>query len=246
MSNPAAPGNRTNSNPDGPAATTLPRSTDSGTTPPSTASSSDPSALGNKSSIASSAVGSAGSQITDIGRSFWNQSATRSNGNAETAANEWRATNLKSNGGKTKAISNKDPRVLTCENWMTREVVTAAPRDSIGNARELLQQHRINQLPIIEGGVLVGIATDRDLRTKEYVPQSAHEILLEAVMSRHVLTMGPLDTVIDAAALLRRRRIGSLPIVDGGRLAGILTRSDILEAFMAREQRDSGSATAGE
>ena len=132
-----------------------------------------------------------------------------------------------------------------CEDWMARELITAGPLDSVGHARQLLEKHRINQLPIIEDdGKLAGIATDRDLRTKEYVPQSSYEIPLELVMSRDVITLEPPCTLIDAALVMRRKRIGSVPIVDGGRLAGILTRSDILEAFIAEERARAGDTTA--
>ena len=142
---------------------------------------------------------------------------------------------------KAQDPSNRDPSTLTCENWMSRDMITAEPLDSVGHARELLQQHRINELPIVKDGRLVGIATDRDLRIKEYVPQSAHEIPLETVMSHGVITMGPLSTLTDAASVLRRRRIGSVPIVDGHRLVGIVTRSDILEAFIACEGTRAGA-----
>ena len=128
---------------------------------------------------------------------------------------------------------------------MARELITAGPLDSVGHARELLEKHRINQLPIIEDdGKLAGIATDRDLRTKEYVPQSSHEIPLELVMSPDVITLEPHCTLVDAALVMRGRRIGSVPIVDGGRLVGILTRSDILEAFISEERARAGDTPA--
>ena len=145
---------------------------------------------------------------------------------------------------QAKGLSNKMTNNLNCENWMTRELITAGPLDSVGHARELLEKHRINQLPIIKDGKLAGIATDRDLRTKEYVPQSSHEIPLELVMSRGVITLEPHCTLVEAAMVMRRKRIGSVPIVDGGRLAGILTRSDILEAFISEERARAGDTPA--
>jgi CBS domain-containing protein len=56
-------------------------------------------------------------------------------------------------------------------------------------------------------------------------------------MTRDIITMVPLDTLIDAATDPGAGAFGSLPIVYGRRLAGILTHSDILEAFIARKQR---------
>ena len=64
---------------------------------------------------------------------------------------------------KAQNRSNKDPSSLRCEDWMARELITAGPLDSVGQARELLEKHRINQLPIIEDdGKLAGIVTDHD------------------------------------------------------------------------------------
>ena len=61
---------------------------------------------------------------------------------------------------QAKGLSNTMFNKLICEDWMARELVTAGPLDSVGRARELLQEHRINQLPIIKDDKLVGIVTD--------------------------------------------------------------------------------------
>ena len=146
---------------------------------------------------------------------------------------------------------------LICARWMTAQLHTVKPLDSLSHARALLEEHRINQLPVVKDGMLVGIVTDRDLRdafnavttsahlagTVEPVPQTPDKIPVEAVMTRNVMTLVPNSTVITAAELMRRERIGSVPIVDGQTLAGIVTRSDILEAFVWRE--NGGSETAG-
>lgn len=144
------------------------------------------------------------------------------------------------------------PESLICERWMTTEVRAIKPFDSVAYARALIEKHRINQLPVIKNGILVGIVTDRDLRDAvntvttsatlagaiEPVPQAPDEIPVEAVMTRNVITLAPHSTLVNAAMLMRRERIGSVPIVDGNKLAGILTRSDILDAFVSRENRE--------
>jgi acetoin utilization protein AcuB len=129
---------------------------------------------------------------------------------------------------------------------MKLDVHTVKPLDSVAHARALLEEHRINQLPVVVRGRLVGIVTDRDLRdasramqvsgsgagAEETVPSDPEEIPVEAVMTRNVLTLAPKDTLEEAAFLMRRERIGSLPIVTKRTLQGILTRSDLLEAFL--------------
>jgi acetoin utilization protein AcuB len=127
--------------------------------------------------------------------------------------------------------------------WMKRALVSVKPEDSVLHARELLERHRINQLPVVQDGALVGMVTDRDLRdaspsvfeAPQRRPARAADpaaIPIEDVMSRTVVTLAPQALVVDAARLMRRHRIGAIPIVDHGRVAGILTRSDVLDAFI--------------
>lgn len=136
---------------------------------------------------------------------------------------------------------------MLIENWMKRQVHTVKPHDSIRHARKLMEEHRVNQLPVVAGGQLVGIVTDRDLRDAFPSVLEHHRrrlgadanpdtVPVEDLMSRNVLTLGPQDTFEDAAALMRRERIGAVPIVDGHRLVGIVARSDVLEAFGALAQ----------
>jgi acetoin utilization protein AcuB len=127
--------------------------------------------------------------------------------------------------------------------WMKRSVITAKPRDTIRHARELMEQHRVNQLPVVRNGRLLGIITDRDVRDAfpSVFDQAApgkstrvpDQVTVENVMTANVLTLGPQRSVADAARLMRRERIGAVPIVEGETLVGIFTRSDVLDAFVA-------------
>jgi acetoin utilization protein AcuB len=126
--------------------------------------------------------------------------------------------------------------------WMKTELRTIKPLDSIDHARALMEEHRINQLPVVRDGHLVGIVTDRDLRDaypsvfadpmRKQTPDP-HGVKVESVMTTNVLTLAPTDGVVAAASLMRRERVGAVPIVEGKRLVGILTRSDLLEALVA-------------
>jgi acetoin utilization protein AcuB len=139
---------------------------------------------------------------------------------------------------------------MRIESWMRHPVVTVKPRDSARHARETMERHRLNQLPVVTDGHLVGIVSDRDLRdafpsvfeSAEAAAQHRRAgtdpamIPVEDVMTREVLTLPPNVFVADAARLMRRERIGAIPIVEGARLVGILTRSDVLDAFIDVEQ----------
>jgi len=136
---------------------------------------------------------------------------------------------------------------MKIEPWMKRPVITVKPHDSARHAREVMERHRINQLPVVVDGHLVGIVTDRDLRDAfPSVFESAEPfgrrhrepgtdpatIPVEDVMSPNVITLAPDAFLPDAARLMRRERIGAIPVVDHGQLVGILTRSDVLDAFV--------------
>jgi acetoin utilization protein AcuB len=128
---------------------------------------------------------------------------------------------------------------------MTNPVVGVKPRDSAAHGRALMEQHRVNQLPVLQGPRLVGIVTDRDLRdafpslaettipSRRRPPKGAEPsaIPVEDVMTHDVLTVEPETPLDDAARLLRRERIGALPVVSAGRVVGIITRSDLLDAL---------------
>jgi acetoin utilization protein AcuB len=126
--------------------------------------------------------------------------------------------------------------------WMKHPVHHVKPRDSVRHARALLERYRINQLPVVVDDRLVGIVTDRDLRDAfPAVPEVSAALRsgdlgstpVEDVMTRAVITVAPSDVLTEAAQRMRRERIGALPVVDNGHLVGILTRSDMLAAFIA-------------
>lgn len=126
---------------------------------------------------------------------------------------------------------------------MHRDPITVGPDATLAHALQLTRTHRIRHLPVVLAGDRVtGIVSDRDIRlampSPLTVPDAERADFLErtpvaAVMTREVITANPHDTVEDAAKMLFRHRIGSLPVVDAnGRLQGIITETDILHAFV--------------
>ncbi len=125
--------------------------------------------------------------------------------------------------------------------WMTPAPLTVAPSVPIPRVQELMIYRRIRHLPVMEDGRLVGIITDRDVRTVQPSPATTLAVremhyLLErltarAVMTRPVITVGPREPLAEAVRLMLENRIGGLPVMDGERLVGILTEVDLLRAF---------------
>jgi len=131
---------------------------------------------------------------------------------------------------------------MLVEKRMKRDPVTVTPDDSFRHAMTLIRQKGIRHLPVVEGGRLVGIVTDRDIRQTSPSPATSLEIhelhyLLERVTIREIMTKNVItvtaDTPIEEAArLMLAHKIGGLPVVKDGTLVGIITETDILRAFV--------------
>lgn len=123
---------------------------------------------------------------------------------------------------------------------MTRDVKTVSPGDSLAQAAMLMREFRIHHLPVVEGGRMVGILSDADLRNAALAagrPASPGELPVTdrkvgEVMQTEVWSLTPEDSVEDALLILRRKKFGCLPVVSGEKLVGILTKTDLIGTFV--------------
>ena len=125
---------------------------------------------------------------------------------------------------------------------MQSKVVTITPRTTLAEAVRLVRQRGIRHLPVLEEGELVGMVSDRDLKRAMPSPATAlraHEMndLLERlraaeIMTRPVVTIGPMLPVEEAARLMVEEKISALPVTERGRLVGIVTETDVLTLFV--------------
>ena len=113
-------------------------------------------------------------------------------------------------------------------NRMTKEPMTIAADALLTEAQEKMRQGGFRRLPVIRDGKLIGIVTDRDLRSHS----SDLDRKIKDVMTEKVRTIGPTATLEEAAQILLKLQIGGLPVVDNGRLVGIITTSDVMKAFL--------------
>jgi acetoin utilization protein AcuB len=126
--------------------------------------------------------------------------------------------------------------------WMSRDVVTVSPKEGVRVAEHLMKAKRVRHLPVVSGGKLVGIITDRDICRALPLPATSLEaqeisclldtLQVQAVMTRKVISVTPETSIEAAAALLLAHKIVGLPVVDGERLVGILTEGDVLRASL--------------
>jgi len=135
---------------------------------------------------------------------------------------------------------------------LTPDPYTLPPEAGLDEAMNLMDQHDIRHVPVVAAGRLVGVVSNRDLLEatgwkKNGVWRSCGPGApkrLGDIMQTSPVTLAPHDSVITAAVEMSLRRIGCLPVVDDGRLVGILTETDLMRAFVhCCEQEGEGELT---
>jgi CBS domain-containing protein len=121
---------------------------------------------------------------------------------------------------------------MLVRNRMSRPAVTVRQDADFQKALSLMQEKKLRRLPVVDDdGRLVGIVVERDLlvAAMRYL-QSRVEI--GDVMTRNVVSVGPDTDLNEVARTMLERKIGGLPVVEDGRLVGIITESDIFKRFV--------------
>ncbi|MDE3090503.1 MAG: CBS domain-containing protein [Chloroflexota bacterium] len=130
------------------------------------------------------------------------------------------------------------PDQPTVDQVMTRSPATISPNDSIRTAIDRMREKKCRRLPVLQNGKLVGIVSDRDLRRATNSPLVLRErwydeflldhIVVRACMTENPVTVSPRTPMADAAKIMRDRKFGGLPVVEGEYLVGIVTETDLL------------------
>ena len=138
-------------------------------------------------------------------------------------------------------------------NWMkvvdvmTKDALTVTPTETIGQADELMNTNKIRQLPVVQGKDLVGIVTDRDIRSflsgslLEGVEarEEALNTKVREIMTTEPMTLSPDDDLQEAVEIMIDEKIGGIPVVDEAEgLVGIVTYVDVLRCFLNRLQEE--------
>lgn len=130
---------------------------------------------------------------------------------------------------------------------MTKDPLTVSPSETMGKADELMYENRVRQLPVVENGQLVGIVSDRDIRSflsesvlaAPEVREAAMNTKVAEVMTREPITLSPDDELEAAVELLITEKFGGVPVVtEAEGLVGIVTYVDLLRCFLSRLQED--------
>lgn len=114
---------------------------------------------------------------------------------------------------------------------MTAAPLTASPGMTVARVRLIMIEGHVRSIPVVEEGKLVGMVTDRDIAFSDSTPDTTVGIL----MTREVIGVSPRSSIQEAARVLLECEVEGLPVIEDGKLVGIITRSDILKTFAGVE-----------
>jgi CBS domain-containing protein len=122
------------------------------------------------------------------------------------------------------------------------EVATIGADATVGDAVKLLGERRIGALPVVDGDVVAGIMSERDVIY--CLRDHGAEVLdwpISRVMSSPAITVDPSTPVLSALALITQRRVRHLPVVSGGRLVGIVSIGDLVKHRIERIENEAAA-----
>jgi len=120
------------------------------------------------------------------------------------------------------------------------EVWCCSPQDGVREAVAMLARHRIGALPVVEGGRVVGIFSERDVvrNLAEHGP-ALLDAAVGTIMTSPVETVEPSHDVIDALGVMTTRRFRHLPVVEGGQMVGFVSIGDLVKYRIERIEADA-------
>lgn len=136
---------------------------------------------------------------------------------------------------------------LKVRDVMTPNPVTISPEESLMEALQMMRLRKIRRIPVVSGGKLVGLLTEGDLKraepstlsdTQEQFAAVMEGTQVNRIMIQNLITTTPDAPVIDAARTLFKSKYGALPVLEDGKLVGILTDNDLIGALVKLLDRE--------
>lgn len=111
--------------------------------------------------------------------------------------------------------------------------------EPVRTAIERMAEHHVGALPVMQGGRLVGIVSERDYARKVVLlGRNSLETSVSMIMSAPVVSVGPQQTVNDCMQLMTDKRIRHLPVVEDGRLIGVVSIGDCVKAVIDEQKHE--------
>ena len=120
----------------------------------------------------------------------------------------------------------------TIRHYMTASPLTIGAEQTLDHAHAVMREHRVRHLPVLHGGKLVGIISQRDLMLIESLPGvDAREVPVEDAMTTDIYTVTAATTVARVATEMADRKLGSAIVLDGDEVIGVFTVTDACRAL---------------
>ncbi len=127
---------------------------------------------------------------------------------------------------------------MLVRDYMTTEITSLQESDTLLDAAMVFVRSSFRHLPVLQGKKLMGIITERDVKQfapsllSRTTPEEYNTIMettpISRVMTKNPITLQPGQSMFEAARILHNRRVGCLPVVENGELAGIITTTDLI------------------
>jgi len=131
---------------------------------------------------------------------------------------------------------------MLVKDCMSNNPWTIDENRSINDARNMMMEHKVRRLPVMGGGILMGIITKEDIlaaspsvidfRTTDEIKKHLEETYVASVMTEDPYTVDAEAPIESAALIMAEKKIGSLPVLSGGKLTGLITETDVFRAFV--------------
>ena len=125
---------------------------------------------------------------------------------------------------------------------MTKELITLGLNDSLYSAEKRMKVNHIRHMPVVDGDELIGLVSLSDLQRVSFIDAYSKEgtedtpvynmLSIKDLMIKNPLTASPKTTILEVSKLLASKEFHSLPVVDEGKLVGIITTTDLLHYFI--------------
>lgn len=117
-------------------------------------------------------------------------------------------------------------------------VYSIAPDARVYEALKLMAEKEVGALVVLAGGALAGILSERDYARKVILHgKSSHDIPVREIMTANVVTVNPGQTVDQCMALMTNNRIRHLPVVESGKLVGLVSIGDLVKELIAEQEQ---------
>lgn len=114
---------------------------------------------------------------------------------------------------------------------------TVAPTSSVYDALNLMAEHEIGALVVIENSVVIGMFSERDYARKVILQgKASKDTQVSEVMTQEVLCISPDQSIAKCMALMTEKRIRHIPILDKGQLVGVISIGDVVKAIISEQQ----------